>query len=200
MATYKSLMQRLLLIVSVCALAFTACRPASDSPHATSRAVTPDSAAVHPLPDTGAADAFVRAFYESFAPRGQTSGLAATDSLLMERPTLFAPALLAALRQDAAARAAAVGEIDGLDFEPFLNSQDPCGRYAVGPAVRSDSAERGAVRVTVRSACDRASGPPPAYTVEVIPHAGSWQFVNFYYGPPAGDLLTLLHSLHPPAT
>ena len=193
-------MQRFLCRVSVCALALTACRPASDTHHETSRPVTADSAVNRTLPDTAAADAFVSAFYRSFAPRGLASGLAATDSLLNERPTLFAPALLKALRQDAAARAAAVGEIDGLDFEPFLNSQDPCERYTVGPAVRSDSTERSAVRVTVRAVCDRASGPPPAYTVEVVPHAGSWQFVNFYYGPPVGDLLTLLHSLHRPAT
>ena len=193
-------MQHLLLGVSACALTLAACRPTSDAQHETSRAVAVASVATRAFPDTGAADAFVRDFYQGFAPRGQASGLAVTDSLLNERPMLFAPALLLALRQDAAARAKAVGEIDGLDFEPFLNSQDPCPRYVVGPATRADSSEPGAVRVTVRAACDRASGPPPAFSVEVIPHAGSWQFVNFFYGPPAGDLLTLLRTLHPPSS
>lgn len=190
-------MHRLLRGVSICSLALGACRPTPDSRPESPRTVAEDSTRSRTLPDTGDADAFVRAFYESFAPRGQASGLAATDSLLGERPALFAPALLTALRQDSAARAAAAGEIDGLDFEPFLNSQDPCARYTVGPAIWVDSAGQRMVRVAVRADCDRASGPQPAFAVGVIPHAGSWQFVNVQYGPSVGDLLTLLHTLHP---
>lgn len=193
-------MQRFIRSVCVIALALGACQPASDSRHGTSSAAATESVPRTALPDTGAADAFVRAFYQGYVPRGLASGLAATDSLLLERPTLFVPALLAALRQDAAARAAAVGESDGLDFDPFLNSQDPCERYTVGPATPSSTVEPNAVRVTVRAECDQASGPPPAFTVEVVPQAGTWQIVNFYYESPAGDLLTLLRRLHPPAT
>ena len=190
-------MQRFLRSVSVFALALGACQTASDSERGSSSAAGTGTVTRTTLPDTGAADAFVRAFYDGYIPRGIASGLAATDSLLLERTTLFAPSLLAALRQDATARAAAVGEIDGLDFDPFLNSQDPCERYTVGPAIPASASEAGAVRVTVRAECDHASGPPSAFAVEVIPQAGTWQFVNFYYGPPAGDLLTLLRRLHP---
>lgn len=193
-------MQRFVRGVSVIALALGACQPASDSRHGTSSATATKSVPRTALTDTGAADVFVRAFYQGYVPRGLAGGLAATDSLLLERPTLFAPSLLAALRQDAAARAAAVGEIDGLDFDPFLNSQDPCERYTVGPATQANTVKPNAVRVTVRAECDRASGPPPAFSVEVVPQAGTWQFVNFYYGPPAGDLLSLLRRLHPPPT
>jgi hypothetical protein len=98
-------------------LTFATCQPAPD---AKAPAVAASGQSIAATPDTAAAAAFVRAFYASYTPRGVASGLAATDSLLRERPALFTPELLAALRQDAAARAAAKGEIDGLDADPFL--------------------------------------------------------------------------------
>lgn len=69
--------------------------------------------------------AFVREFYATYAPRLIPNGLQAVDSIIAERPGLFAPALLAALRRDAALRDTAT-EIVGLDFDPFLNTQDAC--------------------------------------------------------------------------
>jgi hypothetical protein len=44
----------------------------------------------------------------------------------------FESGLLAALKEDVAAQAAAKGEIVGLDFDPFLNTQDPAESYEVG--------------------------------------------------------------------
>jgi hypothetical protein len=180
-------------------LALVACQPASDARKAPPRTDSQHASSARALPDTVAATAFVRHFYAEYAPRAQVSGLAATDSLLLERPALFAPSLLASLQEDAKVRAAAVGEIDGLDFEPFLNSQDPCGNYTVGPATSTQASKPDGVVVFVRAACDRARGPEPGFSVEVALHAGAWQFVNVYYGPPAGDLVALLRRLHPPA-
>jgi hypothetical protein len=181
-------------------LGAAACRPSADERR--SSPPGPPGAELSAAPAPASADAFVRAFYAAYAPRGQASGLAATDSLLRERPALFAPPLLALLRRDAAARGAAVGEIDGLDFDPFLSSQDPCDRYEVGGATRAGASVPGGVRVSVRAVCAGGGSPQPTVTAEVAPASGggtSWQFVNFYYGPPAGDLLALLRRLHPPA-
>jgi len=142
----------------------------------------------------------VRSFYASYAPRAIASGLAATDSIIVERPALFAPPLLAALGRDAAERSRATGEIAGLDFEPFLAAQDPCDRYEVGGAARAAAAAPGAsVRVSVYAVCGGARGDQPAVVAEMGPGAqGSWAFVNFHYGPPVDDdLLALLRRLHP---
>ena len=178
------------------ALALGACRPSADASSTPASSSHPASTAAIAA---ASAAAFVRAFYDAYTPRGRTSGLAATDSLLRERPDLFEPSLLAALRRDAAARAAAVGEIDGLDFEPFLNSQDPCERYEVDPAGVAAASAGGRVRVSVHAVCGGTRRPEAGVTAEVAPAGRSWQFVNFYYGPPAGDLVTLLRRLHPPA-
>jgi hypothetical protein len=53
--------------------------------------------------------------------------------------------------------------------------------------------------VSVRAVCGDARSPAPTVIAEVAPSSGAWQFVNFYYGPPAGDLVALLRRLHPPA-
>jgi hypothetical protein len=41
------------------------------------------------------------------------------------KSSVFSPQLALALKEDSAAQAKAEGEIVGLDFDPFLNSQDP---------------------------------------------------------------------------
>jgi hypothetical protein len=150
-------------------------------------------ASIPGAPVDSSAVVFVRSFYQTYAPRGAASGLAAVDSLLAEQPALFTPELLAALRRDAEARAAAKGEIDGLDWEPFLNSQDPCERYVVGDASRVASN----VRVSVYAVCGGKRSNQSAVVAEVAPTGHSWAFANFIYGAPAGDLLKALRALHP---
>lgn len=159
-------------------------QPASPRPSPAGGADAPaDSAAVR----------FVRSFYQAYGPRGAASGLAAVDSLLVEQPTLFTPELLTALRRDAAARAAAKGEIDGLDWEPFLNTQDPCQQYVVGAATKVATH----VRVSVHAICDGKRSATAAVVAEVAPMGSSWAFANFLYSAPNRDLLQALRTLHP---
>jgi hypothetical protein len=185
-------MNRAVVILALASVA--GCSPATDrvpiKPSAGSTASSGSLAAAGP---DSTAVAFVRSFYQTYGPRSATSGLAAVDSLLVERPALFTPELLAALRRDAAARAAVKGEIDGLDWEPFLNTQDPCEQYVVGTATRAASH----VRVRVYAICRGRRSDSVAVVADVTPVGSSWAFANFLYGAPAGDLLTALHALHP---
>ena len=184
-------MSRTLFIVALVGLG--ACGAGGERDTASSRA-TPRTGATDTLRTAPeAAVQFVRGFYAAYTPRGMESGLAAVDSLLKEQPRLFTPALLQALQRDAAARGAATGEIDGLDFEPFLNSQDPCPRYEVGGAAPVG----GRVQVPVYAVCEGRRAVTATVVTEVVPANGGWAFANFVYGPPAGDLLHLLQELHP---
>ena len=183
---------RTLFIVALVGLGACGAADERDGPSRRARSRTGATETARIAPESAAVQ-FVRGFYSAYTPRGVASGLAAVDSLLKEQPQLFTPELLQALRRDAAARAAATGEIDGLDFEPFLNSQDPCARYEVGSAARAG----GRVQVPVHAVCDGRRAAAATVVAEVVPANGGWAFANFVYGPPAGDLLHLLQRLHP---
>lgn len=185
-------MTRSLLAAAVLSASTVACQPAADA-RAVARAA--GGSATTAARALGATD-FVRAFYAAYAPRARVSGLAALDSVLRERPAYFTPTLGAALRADAAARAAAVGEIDGLDGDPFLNAQDPCEQYVVGDAAAAAAPPPPAVRVPVYAVCGGKRGADPAAIVEVVPRAGGWAVANVHYTGPPDDLLSLLDRLH----
>ena len=140
-----------------------------------------------------AAVELVARFYSEYAPRAIRSGLLALDSTLVETPGVFTPELLAALRRDAAARAAAAGYINGLDFEPFLNSQDPCEQYELGAAEQVGAR----IRVQVFAVCRGVRTSVPAVVVEVSRTVDGWAIGNLLFGPPANDVLSLSRRLHP---
>ena len=62
-----------------------------------------------------------------------------------------------ALAADLASKAHASGMIEGIDFDPFLDGQDPCLRFAIGKT-RSDGARE---MVQVVTTCDAASRRKP---------------------------------------
>ncbi|HEX6533707.1 MAG TPA: hypothetical protein VF041_03870 [Gemmatimonadaceae bacterium] len=170
-------------------LLLAACQPPPDARRTPSTGFTTAATPRRAASSDSSAVAFVRQFYATYAPRAIAQGLSATDSVIVRQPTAFAPELLTALRQDAVDRAAAKGEIVGLDFEPFLASQDPCERYEVGEAHRAGSS----VRVSVYAVCQGKRTPQPVAVAEVTPAAGTWQLANIRY-PDGGDLLTILRS------
>jgi hypothetical protein len=73
---------------------------------------------------------FAQQFYDWYVPftQKQLSG-PASDVALQRKPTVFSLNLLHALRTDSEAQTRAKGELVGLDFDPFLGSQDPADRY-----------------------------------------------------------------------
>ena len=74
----------------------------------------------------------------------------------------------------------------GLEFDPFLASQDPCERYQVGKVTQKGKG----YLVDVYSLCaGRRERPVEA---EVMSKNGHWIFVNFYYPLMKSDLLSEL--------
>lgn len=132
----------------------------------------------------------VARFYAWYVPAAQRAG--ADMRALRDRRWHFNPSLVTALRADSTATVANPGEVVGLDMDPFLNSQDPCNRYAP-TAVRRDGATF-LVDVVGSGGC--ASHREPDVTVRVAFRGTTPVFVNFLYPKPANDdLLGVLKQL-----
>ncbi len=128
--------------------------------------------------------AFVQRFYNAYLK--QTPRRWAQT--VRVRPGLFEPSLTDALRQDAAAQARVSGDIVGLDFDPFLGSQDPGAKFAA----RGAAPIEGGYRVEV---FDLSAGAKPMVVVEVVPRGGSWVINNFRYPRLSSDLRAILQAL-----
>jgi len=144
-------------------------------------------------PDTDAVKKFVQEFYDGYMPLTTKSNSGpASDLALRDRPQAFDAQLLGRLKEDSEAQAKAKGDLVGLDFDPFLGSQDPCDRYDV---VNVTSKEAHYL-VDVRGSGGCEKHDQADVTAEVVSTNGMWQFSNFHYpGPPAYDLLTILKKL-----
>ena len=111
---------------------------------------------------------------------------------LRERPALFSPAIVRALRADSVATAQGGEEIDGLDGDPFLNAQDPCERYR--PIRTRRASDVYLVEVLGSGGCEIHRTPD--VIVQVTFRDGSPVFTNFLYSRKRGDdLLSLLKRL-----
>jgi hypothetical protein len=136
---------------------------------------------------------FVQEFYDWYVQiddRGRSDS--ASDLALKRRPSAFDTLLASRLKEDSRAKAKAKGEIVGLEFDPFLNSQDPCDRYEV-VTVRSKAQS---YLVDVRGVGGCGKHDEADLVAEVVFKNGKWLFTNFHYpGPPAFDLLTALKQL-----
>lgn len=136
--------------------------------------------------------AFVQSFYSWYTPlanRTNPSG-PASDLALKYKKSAFSENLYQALKADSEAQARSQ-EIVGIDFDPFLSSQDPDPRYevrAVKQAVNRCSAQvfgvgTGEVRVQ------------PDVIAELAYANGRWTIVNFQYPSLKTDLLQVLKQL-----
>jgi hypothetical protein len=135
---------------------------------------------------------FVERLYDWYVPltQGKSSGPAWNLVLTQEASSLDLE-LLRALRADSAAQSQTVGETTGVDFDPFLNTQDPCEHYEVGGLSR-----RGEVHVVdVHAVCSGTRSDRPVVAVEVVSHSGSWVIRNVRYPDTQGDLLAILGRL-----
>lgn len=131
--------------------------------------------------------AFVRNFYGWYVPLAlKDKGTSGLDRTLREKRSSFSGQLLDQLQDDVRAQAAAKGEIVGLEFDPFLASQDPCVRYQVGKVAQNGKG----YLVDVYSLC--SGKKKRAVEAEVISKNGHWIFVNFHYPLMKSDLLSEL--------
>jgi hypothetical protein len=139
---------------------------------------------------------FVQSFYDWYLPRlVNETPLPAPDLALRDRSSAFSPELLHALRDDAAARASVADEIVGLDFDPFLNTQDPDSSYVLGRVMQKGNS----CRVEVHGVASGQKRVKPDVIPELTYKHGRWMFVNFHYGksklPADENLVGILASL-----
>lgn len=181
----------LLAAAALLALATACNRSGGAGAASTSRATAAQQGA-----SSAAADSvrlLVQAFYDWYVPRANgPASESAYDSALTEKAAFFEPPLLAALREDNAAQEHdTTGDIVsvGADYDPFLNSQDPCGRYEVGEVL--PTAEGFAV--SVYGICGAGRRERADVVLDVRRSGGSWQVANFHDpGNPGYDLVSEL--------
>lgn len=156
-------------------------------------AVSSSAAQSKASPET--AKSFVQDFYTWYVAKAVNHpGNPGADYAIKQRRSSFSPALTRALEADYAASAKSPDEIVGLDFDPFLNTQDPCERYEVGETTRVGSG----YRVEVYAVCFGKREAHAYVSAEVQGTSGSWQFTNFHYTDEHGkksNLLGVLASL-----
>jgi hypothetical protein len=141
---------------------------------------------------------FVQGFYDWYVPKTQfdQSHKPAEPPLrqpLKERTRSFSLELRHRLIEDFEAQAKARGELVGLDFDPFLNGQDPSVRFVA----ETISRKGGSYWVEVYG---MSSGQRQEHVVpELVFRNGRWVFVNFHYGKGKfggdSDLLSILKTL-----
>jgi hypothetical protein len=134
---------------------------------------------------------FAQDFYRWYIPIAATNNKGpAFDIAIKQRPSSFSPQLLQALRDDAEAQSKAVGEMVGLDFDPFLNSQDPSNHYVIGQInLKNDE-----YWVDIHTSKSEKAHAKTSVIAVVSQSGGHWFFTNFHF-PNGGDLLETLQIL-----
>ena len=151
------------------------------------------SAAQTPAANEQSCREFVQKFYDGYwnqyLPRlkEKNFSLPGTEAVLRAKPPVLSQELIDLIVKDEK-ESKASDEVGRLDFDPFLNSQDPQGRYLVSKTEVSDAGCKATLSRAHVVADLKVSG-------------GSWIFVNFHYSyyTPAGkkdapdaDLLQIL--------
>jgi len=138
---------------------------------------------------------FIEGFYQWYVPLSfKENATTASDAALKLKRQAFSRQLFSLLRQDSTAQAAC-GELIGLDFDPFLNTQEPSERYEVGPVAKTGETYRADVYRVERG----QRSEKPDVTVEVAQRNGRWVFVDFDY-PDGQSLVSVLRSPRPKCT
>ena len=131
---------------------------------------------------------FVQGFYDWYTPRALKGD--AETLALKTKADMFSPELRRALNEDRIASSKVPDEIVGLDFDPFLASQDPYPVYTVRKIEHKVSSWLASVYGS--SPGEKATDVAVVAKVEKGKHG--WRFTNFLYGKD-GDLLGVLHTL-----
>jgi len=114
--------------------------------------------------------AFVQKFYDWYwnQSSGTTNEMSHEDDEVPAlKPAVLSPELIRLLKRDEA-QSIAVDGYANIDSDPFLNSQDPDGKYDV-------------VQVTVHGGVCRAKLSQRDIVAEVKRSGAGWVFSNFYY-------------------
>ena len=130
---------------------------------------------------------FTQAFYDWYRRHADRF-----ETAIRDKPAVFAPELLTAMRADIQAQARSPDYIVGLDWDPFLATQDPCEPYRVGQVTRRGDT----ILVAVKGMCtDMEPREGPDVIAEVGGSAAHWVFLNFRHVRDRGSLLQDLSDL-----
>lgn len=136
---------------------------------------------------------FVQQFYHWYLPTSQHAKGDPADLALKVKSSAFSPQLAKELKEDFDAQRKAKGDLVGLDFDPFLNSQDDgFEKCSAGNVV----VQNASCRVDV--SCNFPRQPVQKLVTPELQFArGHWFFVNFHYHIDSGDddLLHILKGL-----
>lgn len=125
--------------------------------------------------DAVAARQFAQAFYDWYVPLGDRLPASQLDSVVARGAQWFTPSLRQAVQRDVEAQRHATEIVSVVgDFDPFLNSQDPCPRYEAGEVVH-----RGAGWQVAISARCAGGAPTVVVLADVERDSGTWHFANF---------------------
>jgi hypothetical protein len=133
---------------------------------------------------------FVQGFYDWYVAHGTK-----LETAMKVKRSALSRELADALAADLAASAKSADDIVGIDFDPFINSQDPARRYQVGKTTASGDGCSAEVFGIARG----KKGAKPDVTAELRAQGATWQFTNFHYGlengPGDENLLAILSRL-----
>ena len=117
-------------------------------------------------------------FYDWYVPQTlRKTSERPFNSTTKYKSSFFSPELLRALREDSDAQAKVSDDIVGIDFDPFLSSQDPCQHNVVGNITQQEDS----YLAEVSAVCSGKKRRNPDVVPELIFKDGQWIFVNFHY-------------------
>jgi hypothetical protein len=139
----------------------------------------------------------VQRFYDWYVPRAaKPRGRDMIMVAATHGPVAFDAELVRWLRIDSTARARAKGEVDGLDGDPYLNSQDPCDSYSAQNATAAGQSFM--VPVLGKGGCEARKVPD--IIVEIANRGGRWTILEFRDPNRRNEgTIPLLRQLHPKA-
>ena len=135
---------------------------------------------------------FAQAFYDWYVPLSDRVPATHMDSVMARGRELFTPTLLQALRRDVEAQRDAADIISVVgDYDPFLNSQDPCAKYVVQAVERRG----GGWQAMTEAQCGNGLSAS-AVLVDMVRDGANWRFANFHNpDQPAYDLVSQLRAV-----
>jgi hypothetical protein len=134
---------------------------------------------------------FVQEFYYWYGiVSHKNSKLPSDERAIKEKPKMFSSKLIASLKEDYEASSKHPEEIVGLDWDPFLCSQELDDRYEVGDIKRQGQN----YLVKLYGVSGGKRNPEPNVIAEVAKRGDHWIFVNFH-SPHGGDMLNDLKEL-----
>ena len=142
--------------------------------------------------DTASVKKFVQAFYDWYTPRALKGD--AEMLTLKVKADAFAPEIRKALLEDRKAQEKVKDEVVGLDFDPFLNSQDVANTYTVKKVEHKGKSWLASVYGHYKG---QKEDPAPSVIAQVEKGKSGWRFTNFIYPDPKKpmNLLQVLSEL-----